>query len=244
MHFSVPNCFWHFWCWIVLCCWTGFVCRTSKSTPIQDSLKNTGNWGDQLHLRSPKEEFHSWDANASAPSSNDMCPDWAAVRETLKNLERQQLTLMEMVQVNNRLFSSFLIWVLLSNYYVACDHLIFCIWKTVLGKYMQALGSPFKRVYIDWQRWVVVNSLRRSVDWFDACVSSNKFMYVGLVNLEQFCSYASVVVLAHMYVSLCTGLWSGSLKFCLCAWSCYFSPDCSSATLHTLLTEPGKDMLL
>lgn len=30
-------------------------------------------------------------------------------------------------------------------------------------------------------------------------------MYGGLVNLEQFCSYASVIVLAYMYVSLCTG---------------------------------------
>jgi hypothetical protein len=64
-------------------------------------LKNTGNWGDQLHLRSPKEEFHSWDANASAP-------DWAAMCQSLKNLERQQLTLMEMLQVNNRLSPPFI----------------------------------------------------------------------------------------------------------------------------------------
>lgn len=70
-----------------------------KTAMLQDTLEKPERWGDP-HSNGHQRDS-SWDANISPPGGNDKATaDMASVHRHFHSLERQQLSMMEMLQVN------------------------------------------------------------------------------------------------------------------------------------------------
>jgi hypothetical protein len=70
-----------------------------KTAMLQDTLKKPERWGDLR--RNDHQRHSSWDANASPMNGDDKATaDMGAIHRHFHSLERQHLSMMEMLQVN------------------------------------------------------------------------------------------------------------------------------------------------
>lgn len=80
-------------------CIAGNGYQDPKTAMLQDSLEKSERWGDPH--RNDHQRNSSWDANMSALGANDKATvDVGSVHRHFHSLERQQLSMMEMLQVN------------------------------------------------------------------------------------------------------------------------------------------------